>query len=179
MLKTDETALLRAWRPYVKAAIGDVTTLLKAPGGRYREDDVSRLDARVVGRTRQVKENDLKAAGMERAVEGVWYQGPEDSPTRIVTTLAIVSRDEAGARKVASLVEATYRKFDSGTPIPNGRLYLVGITFGDKEYVDGVAIISVGLVTYEIAVSYELYSGDPRGEARSLAVAQHRVATTA
>lgn len=179
VLKTDEARLLRDWRPYVKASVGDVTTLLRAPGKPYREDDISRLDARSIGRAREVQEKALRDAGMERAAEGVWYQGSDSAPSKVVTTLAVVSRDLAGARKVTAAFEAMYRKYDSGTPIPNGRLYLVRVTINDKDYVDAVAVMTAGIVTYELAVSYEIYSGDPTAEARRLAAAQYAAALAA
>lgn len=179
VLKTDETRLLRDWRPYVKAAVGDVTTLLRVPGKPYREDDVARLDARGIARSREVAEKALHDAGMERAAEGVWYQGSDSSPTKVVTTLAVVSRDLAGARKVTAAFEAMYRKYDSGTRVPNGRLYLVRVTINDKDYVDAVVVMTAGIVTYEVAVSYELYGGDPSPEARRVAAAQYAAAQAA
>ncbi|HEX8004422.1 MAG TPA: hypothetical protein VF519_17175 [Mycobacteriales bacterium] len=176
VLHTDAAALLKAWRPYVRAIVGDVHDLVAAPPKPYKDTGVDTLDASVLGRLHDVKPDELKSAGMERAAQGVWYQGDEDAPARLVTTAAAVSRDDAGARRVAGLLERELRKYDSGVAIPNGRLFIVQVTISDKEYVDAVAIVTAGIVTYSVAVSYELYSGDPRPEARRLAAAQVKAA---
>jgi hypothetical protein len=175
VLGTDEAALLKAWRPYVRAALGDPVTLLSEPGTGYSEGDTARLDTTTFAKNRGLKAEALRNAGMERAAEGFWYAGSAESPSRIVSKIAIVSRDQAGAAALAKVLGQRYTKFDTGTPIPNGRLYLVGVTIGDKDYNQGVAVITAGIVTYEIRVAHEAY-GDPSAEARRQAAAQFAAA---
>lgn len=175
VLKTNEAALLKAWRPYVQAAVGDVSELVAAPKGPYKADGVSRASSGELAEDWDVDVKAIDDAGFERAVQGGWYQGPAPrEATRLVTNVVVVARDEAGARRIAELAQREYRKYDSGTPIPNGRLYLLGY----ENYVGAIAVVTTGITTYEVTVLYRQYTGDPRPDARALAAAQLKALTT-
>lgn len=170
VLRTDEAALLKAWRPYVRAAVGDPRELLVKPNG-YSESGRGSVDASELAKDRKLSSQAVRATGMERGAEGFWYTGAEKSPAHIVEKLVVVARDDAGAAKIAAMLGQAYAKYDSGRPIPGGRLYLVGFRLGGKEYNEAVAVVRSGIAVFEVGVAFERY-GDPSADARAMAAAQ-------
>lgn len=170
VLNVDEPGLLKAWRPYVRAAVGDPRDLLLKPNG-YRESGRGQVDVSELAKDRTLSSQALRAAGVERGGEGFWYTGDEKKPAHIVEKLVVVARDEAGAAKVASMLGQRYVKYDKGRPIPGGRLYLVGFRLGGKEYNEAVAVVRSGIAVFEVGVAFERY-GDPSADARAMAAAQ-------
>lgn len=173
VLKTDEKSLLRAWRPYVRAAVADLTKLLVKPGGAYKEDDLSETDTSGLAYIYDVKQSALDAMGVERGAVGIWNVGDEDKPRkRYVVTMGI-ARDEKAAAAYEQVVRRRYTPFDpTGRPIPNGRMYFVGSSIGGQHYNDTVAVIRVGIVVFEVGVSVPGF-GDASGETQTLANKQY------
>jgi hypothetical protein len=177
VLHTDEAALLKAWRPYVRAAVGGPDEVLAKPSSRYREIDAGGIDASDVARQHEVRTTALTEAGMDRGLIGLWLVGDEDSPDRMVLNTAVVTRDETGARRMPGLLATRYVGDDLGTPIPHGRLYVVGAEYKNRYYSSAIAIVRAGIVTYEIRILSS--RGDPSAEVRALAAAQVRQVSAA
>jgi len=175
VLRTDETALLKAWRPYVRAAVGGPGEVFAKPAGRYREVDTGGIDAAAVARQHDIRTAALK--GMDHGLIGVWVVGDEESPDRLLLSTAVIARDEAAARAMPGLLATRYVGDDAGTPIPNGRLYDIDAEYHGRYYSSAIAIVRAGIVTYEIRVLSS--TGDPSAEVRALAAAQVRTATAA
>lgn len=173
VLHVDEAALLRGWRPYVRAAVADLSKLLVKPGGKYTLDDDSELDPGDLAYLYDVKVKRVDAIGAERGAVAIWNVGDEDKPRKRMLASLIVSRDEHGAAEMETIVAARYRKYDpSGRPIPHGRLYSLGQQVGGQHYNKYVAVLRAGTVVIEVAVLVPGF-GVAAGEAQALAERQY------
>lgn len=170
VLGVDEATLLKAWRPYVRAAVGDPRDLLLKPNG-YSDGGRDGVDVAELAKERALPAQALRAAGMERGGEAYWYTGDKDAPAHVVEKLMVVARDDQGAARLADLLGQRYRKYDAGRPIPGGRMYLVGFRLGGKQYNEAVAVVRSGIAVFEVGVAFEGY-GDPSADARAMAAAQ-------
>ena len=175
VLKIDEAALLRAWRPYVKASVGSPDQLVVAPGGQY-DGGAGPSSLATMARQHDLKTKQLTDNGAERVALGFWTVGDEETPDRLVFSHAVVGRDLRGGDQVAKLLAQPLVRYDQGTPIPGGRLYQVSSELRGRSYYTAVAIVRAGLVTYEIRVMFA--SADPAAEARRLAAAHLRSAAS-
>ncbi|HEU0129572.1 MAG TPA: hypothetical protein VFQ85_01095 [Mycobacteriales bacterium] len=169
VLRTDEAALVSGWRPYVRASVGDLAKVLVSPGPRYREEDRGAIDVADLARQKSLRAGDLVSMGLVRAAEGFWSLGSVDDPTRIVAETIVTGRDETAAAALERTLGGRYAKFDSSpTTIPHGRLYLVGVRIGNREYDQPVAIVRAGTLVVEVRVAVPRFA-DGRAEARALA----------
>lgn len=170
VLHVDQAGLLKAWRPYVRAAVGDLTDLLVAPGKGYTLEDTGRISTETLAKEKGLKTGDLDRTRMERAAQGVWFTGDTDDPSRIVVSTYVVGADESSAASVATTLAKQYLPYHSGNAIPHGKLYLVSISIHDRRYNEAVAILRNGILVIEVRVAMDTFS-DPSGEARRIAAA--------
>jgi hypothetical protein len=172
VLHVTEAGLLRAWKPYVRAAVADLTKMLTAPPG-YTEDDSGELDPADLADEKHLSEKQLVATGVERAGEGAWYVGNQDHPAKLVVETLVVSRDDTAAAGAERIFAARLRKFDpNGRPTPHGRLYYIGTTIGGRHYNVVAAILRAGTVVIEVRVAVPDF-GVPDAEAIRLAQRQY------
>lgn len=172
----DEDALLRAWRPYVRAAVGDLTKLLVAPDRTYHRVDRGQLDPTGIARERSLSPKAVAQAGIERAGETVWYAGSDDHPDRVVLETAVVARDEASAAAAERLLAGRYTSFDSGYTTPHGRAYRIGIVRDDVHYHAVSVIERTGIVVIEVRIAS--LADVPLAETGALALRAYDAAVT-
>lgn len=176
VLKIDEAGLLRAWRPYVKASVGAAEQLLvDAPG--YPDTYMSGTNVSRIADDHGLKTKELQDLGVERALESYAFKGDPDDPERFVYTQVVISRHPRNGDKLVRMLARPYARFDDGEAIPGGRLYVVGRPIKDRRYNMAIAVFRSGLLVYEVRVLHTA-PGDPRPEARRLAAAHLRVATS-
>jgi hypothetical protein len=176
VLHTTEAALLRDWRPYVRAAVGDLTKVLVPPGGAYREDDRVEVDDADIASEKSLPVAKVRGAGIERAAEGFWYLGAAKTPSRLLVSSLVVAKDEASAVAAERLLASRYTPYDGrGRPTPHGRLYFVGVRIGGRHYNEVVAILRTGIVVVEVRVAVP-GTGDPTAEATRMAAKQYAAA---
>jgi hypothetical protein len=170
----DEKRLLAAWRPYVRAAVGDLVEEMVEPGGAYKQDDsTDSISAKGLAGSRGYKQSRLEAADYDRAAQSLWAVGDPDRPDKWVASTIVVSRTEKGGRQLEQIVHESMRPYDpSSRSIPHGRLYEIGTTVHGRTYRTAVAVLRVGIAVIEIRVATS--SGDPRNEARRLAERQYQ-----
>ncbi len=179
VLKTSETALVRAWRPYVKAAVGDLTKVVVKPGKPYREDDVSEIDTSDLAYIYDTSQAALERMGVERGAAAIWNVGDEDKPSKRFVATMTIARDEKAAAAFEQVAHRRYRPFDpAGRPIPHGRMYFIGEAIGGQHYNETVAVVRVGIVVYEVSVAVPGF-GDSSAETRALSERQYRAVTAA
>lgn len=177
VLKTDEAALLRAWRPYVKASVGSPELLFsEAPG--YDNDYSTTTNVSEIAEDHGLKTKELQDLGVERAAEAQWWKGKSDDPERFVYAQVAISRHSRNGDRLARMMARSYERFDDGEDIPGGRLYIVTKPAEKRRYAMAIAIVRSGLLVYEIRVLYPERT-DPRPEARRLAAAQLKAAGSA
>jgi hypothetical protein len=178
LLHITEAKLLRDWKPYVRAAVADLTNVLTPPAG-YTEDDTGELDPADIADEKNLSEKQLVATGVERAGEGVWYLGNDAAhPAKLAVETIVVSRDETAAAGAERLLASRFRKIDpTGRPTAHGRLYYLGVTIGGRDYNVVAAILRTGTVVVEVRVAVPIY-GDPTAEVVRLAQRQYAAVAT-
>jgi hypothetical protein len=164
VLRTDETTLLRAWRPYGRAAVADLARLVVWPAG-YQMKDRYPLDTAALAREHEVSEARLVAAGVERSYEATWYLGRSSATaSRVLSEVLVVSRYDAGATKLEETFAARYRPLGTVRDVPHGRVYVLGLRLDGREYTVAVAVLRVGAVVVEVRLAGPRGS-DPSAEA--------------
>jgi hypothetical protein len=173
VLHIDEKTLLRDWRPYVRAAVADLTKVFVSPAKPCVLDDTDELGPGDVAFVYGSTEKKVTAMGVERGAAGIWNVGNEDKPAKRVSTTILVGRDDAAAAAAERLVTSRYTPYDrTGRPVPNGRLYYVGESIGGTHYNETVAVLRVGIAVVEVSVAVPGF-GDPGAETRALAARQY------
>lgn len=151
VLHTSEDGLLRGWRPYVRSAVGDLGKLLPPPPAPWREGSRGEASVEDLAAERKLSEKALTGMGVERGGEGIWLRGGTPSaPENAIIEAVVVDRDEAGAAAAERAFGGRLTPYDRGTPIPHGRLYLVALTMGGREYNAAVAVLRAGNVVIEV-----------------------------
>lgn len=157
VLHTDEATLVRGWRPYARAAVGDLSALLPSPAGYTLADRGETTLSSLAGDGITVPK--LQDLGVVRAGQGFWYQGSEQAPSSFVDVRLAVSRDDAAAGAVSRAFTAVYTPYDTGYAVAHGRLYRVRLDTKKGTFHLAVVEMHAGIVTVEVQVGVR--SGDP------------------